>query len=67
LDEAIVRLGRHPEQTITAESLTAVGSRREWSAALTAIARVAPLDEESLERLVNWADFRRANSHVAQI
>jgi ATP-dependent Clp protease ATP-binding subunit ClpX len=59
LDEAIVELGRHPEQLVTVESLKAVGARPEWAAALEAIARVSPLEEESLERIVIWIDFRR--------
>jgi hypothetical protein len=59
LGEAVDQVGRHHEQAITVESLRAVGARPEWAAALAAIARVAPLDEESLGRIVGWVDFRR--------
>lgn len=58
-DEAIVALGRHPEQPITAQSLMGVGARPDWAAALTAIARVPPLDEQSLWRIINSVEFRR--------
>ena len=59
LDEAIVRLGRHPEQPVPVEALRAVGVRPEWAGALTAIARVPPLDEETLMRIVDWVEFRK--------
>src|SRR5258707_1346555 len=59
LDEAIVRLGRHPEQPVTAQALRAVEVRAEWARALAAIARVPPLDEETLERIVDRLEFRK--------
>jgi ATP-dependent Clp protease ATP-binding subunit ClpX len=59
LDEAIVRLGRHPEQPVPVEALRATGARPEWAGALTAIARVPPLDEETLTRIVDWVEFRK--------
>jgi ATP-dependent Clp protease ATP-binding subunit ClpX len=58
LDEATARLGRHPEQPVGVEELMAVGVRSDWAACLTGIARVGPLDEESLVRIVQWVDFR---------
>jgi ATP-dependent Clp protease ATP-binding subunit ClpX len=58
LDDAIVRLGRHPQQPVTVEALRAVGVRAEWAGALAAIARVPPLDEQSLARVVKCVDFR---------
>jgi ATP-dependent protease Clp ATPase subunit len=61
LDESITRLGRHVEQPVRVEDLTAVGVRPEWAGCLTGIARVGPLDEESLVRLVQWIDFRRCD------
>jgi len=58
LDEAITRLGRHSEQPVTVEELTAVGVQPDWVGCLGGIARVSPLDETSLERIVHWVDFR---------
>ena len=57
LDQAIVRLGRHPEQPIDVESLRAVGARPEWVAGLSAVAQVPTLDEENLKRIVECVDF----------
>ena len=61
LDEAIARLGRHAEQPVGVEELTAVGVRPDWARCLAGIARVAPLDEGSLVRIVQWVDFRCCN------
>jgi ATP-dependent Clp protease ATP-binding subunit ClpX len=57
LEEAITRLGRHSEQPVTAEGLTAAGMQPDWAGCLSGIARVGPLDEESLVRIVHWVDF----------
>jgi ATP-dependent Clp protease ATP-binding subunit ClpX len=62
LEDAIARLGRHPEQRVTADTLLATGARPEWVWQLRAIARTAPLDEETLTRMAAWADFHRADS-----
>jgi ATP-dependent Clp protease ATP-binding subunit ClpX len=59
LDEASARLGRHPEQPVTGEVLQAVGVRLDWTGYLAGIARVPPLDEETLARVVHGVDFRR--------
>jgi ATP-dependent Clp protease ATP-binding subunit ClpX len=56
LDEAAARLGRHPEQPITADILTAFGVRPRLAALFPFIARVAPLDEATLARIVPWLD-----------
>jgi ATP-dependent Clp protease ATP-binding subunit ClpX len=60
LDEAISALGRHPEQPVSAQALIASGASPRWAETLTAIARVRPLDEQTLTRLIGWVDFRRA-------
>jgi ATP-dependent Clp protease ATP-binding subunit ClpX len=57
LDEAVVRSGLHAGQPVRAEGLTAVGVRPDWAGCLAGIARVAPLDEETLARVVQWVDF----------
>jgi ATP-dependent Clp protease ATP-binding subunit ClpX len=57
LEEATSRLGRHPEQPVSPESLIGVGLRPECAICFTAIAHVTPLDEESLVRMVHWVDF----------
>jgi ATP-dependent Clp protease ATP-binding subunit ClpX len=62
LDEAMVGLGRHPEQPVTIEALTAVGARADFVRSLAGIARVAPLDEASLAQIVDWVDFRRSDT-----
>jgi ATP-dependent Clp protease ATP-binding subunit ClpX len=59
LDESIGPPGEN-EQPISVKSLEATGARSEWCEALTAIARLPQFDEESLGRIVNWIDFRRA-------
>jgi ATP-dependent Clp protease ATP-binding subunit ClpX len=59
LDEAITRLGRHSEQPVRVEELTAIGVQPDWAGCLAGIARVTPLDEGSLVRIVHWVDFRR--------
>jgi hypothetical protein len=59
LDESFARLGRRSEQPVTVEGLKAAGVQPDWADCLTGIARVAPLDEENLMRVVNWVEFAR--------
>jgi ATP-dependent Clp protease ATP-binding subunit ClpX len=59
LDEAIDRLGRHSEQPVTLDVLTALGAQPDWAVCLAGIARVIPLDEASLDRIVHGVDFSR--------
>jgi ATP-dependent Clp protease ATP-binding subunit ClpX len=59
LDEASARLGRHPERPVTVEVLQAVGVEPDWTDYLAGVARVSPLDEETLARIVHGVDFRR--------
>ncbi|HWY87230.1 MAG TPA: ClpX C4-type zinc finger protein [Gemmataceae bacterium] len=66
LDEASARLGRHPEQPMTVEVLQAVGVRADWTGYLAGVARVPPLDEETLARIVHGVDFRRVGSGPAE-
>jgi ATP-dependent Clp protease ATP-binding subunit ClpX len=65
LDEAIGRLGRHVEQPVTSEPLAAAGARADWACSFAAIARVAPLDEADLARIVHCVDFRRIDNGTA--
>jgi ATP-dependent Clp protease ATP-binding subunit ClpX len=62
LDEASARSGRPPEQPVTVEDLTATGVQPEWAGCLSGIARVTPLDETNLVRMVHWVDFRRCDT-----
>jgi ATP-dependent Clp protease ATP-binding subunit ClpX len=57
LNDAIARLGRHPEQPVTGDALIACGVLPELVGRLGLIARVAPLDEETLTRMVPWVDL----------
>jgi ATP-dependent Clp protease ATP-binding subunit ClpX len=57
LDEAVGQLGRPAEQAIMVEVLQAAGVRPEWTDAFAEIARVSPLDEQSLANIVNWVEF----------
>jgi ATP-dependent Clp protease ATP-binding subunit ClpX len=61
LEEGIARSGRHAEQPVRVEDLTGDGVRPDWAGCLAGIARVTPLDEASLVRLVQWVDFRCYN------
>jgi ATP-dependent Clp protease ATP-binding subunit ClpX len=63
LDEAISRSGRHPEQPIAGDALVTAGARPEWVRQLAAIARAAPLDEETLNRMAMCVDFDRVGLH----
>jgi ATP-dependent Clp protease ATP-binding subunit ClpX len=58
LEETITRSGRHVEQPVRIDDLRAAGVRSDWVGYLTGVARVAPLDEENLLRIVHWVDFR---------
>ena len=62
LDDAIAQSGRHPEQPVTADALIAAGARPEWVRHLVAIARAAPLDEQTLKRMAACVDFNRVDS-----
>jgi ATP-dependent protease Clp ATPase subunit len=62
LDEASARLGRHPEQPVTVEELQAVGVQADWASYLAGVARVPPLDEETLARVVDGVDFCRVGA-----
>jgi ATP-dependent Clp protease ATP-binding subunit ClpX len=62
LDEAITRLGRHPEQPVPRQALEAIGARPDWLDHLATIARVGALGDEDLWRIVQWVDFCRADS-----
>jgi ATP-dependent Clp protease ATP-binding subunit ClpX len=59
LDECLGRLGRHPEQPITSEVLRAFGMMPEFVERMGAIARVPPLDESTLVRIMSSVDFSR--------
>jgi ATP-dependent protease Clp ATPase subunit len=60
LDESDVGIDRHPEQPVTAQALKAIGMLPELLGQFGAIARVPPLEENTLKRLVGWVDFDRA-------
>jgi ATP-dependent Clp protease ATP-binding subunit ClpX len=66
IDEAIAHSGRHVEQPVRVEDLTAAGVRPDWAGCLTSIARVAPLNERSLVRIVKWIDFDRCESELRE-
>jgi ATP-dependent Clp protease ATP-binding subunit ClpX len=65
LDDVITRLGRHPEQPLSHDVLTAFGAMQEWVLQLGVIARAAPIDEETLARMVAAVDLRRLGSGTA--
>jgi ATP-dependent Clp protease ATP-binding subunit ClpX len=65
LDDAVARVGRHAEQPITDAVLVACGARPEWVRHLTAFARAAPLDEDTLARLATAADLGRLGGEPA--
>jgi ATP-dependent Clp protease ATP-binding subunit ClpX len=60
LDDTIARLENHQPESVVCDALLAFGVRPEWVQHTAAIARVAPLDEDALARLVKWVDFPRA-------
>jgi hypothetical protein len=62
LEEVVVRLGRHPEQPVTGETLAGLGVAPDLIRPLQALVRVAPLDEATLVRTVPLVDFDRAAS-----
>jgi ATP-dependent Clp protease ATP-binding subunit ClpX len=62
IDQTAERLGRHPEQPVTGDALIASGVMADFVGRLAAVARVAPLDEGTLGRMVPWVDFSRMGS-----
>ena len=54
----------HSGESADCEALLAFGVQPEWLQHIAAIARVAPLDEDTLSRLVTWVDFRRAEQEA---
>jgi ATP-dependent Clp protease ATP-binding subunit ClpX len=64
LDEVVARLGRHREQPVTGEALAAFGVIPNLVKRFQAIARVAPLDEQTLGRIVPFVDFGRMASEA---
>jgi ATP-dependent Clp protease ATP-binding subunit ClpX len=59
LDQAIARSGRHAEQPITGDTLIGFGAQPEWVRQLQAIARVTPIDDETLTKIAACFDFSR--------
>jgi ATP-dependent Clp protease ATP-binding subunit ClpX len=59
LGEVIARAGRHVEQPVTADVLLALGLGPGLVRRFGAIARVAPLDEETLARVLPWVALDR--------
>jgi ATP-dependent Clp protease ATP-binding subunit ClpX len=59
LHEVVTRRGRHPEQPVEADILVAYGMLPDFVGRLKGIARAAPLDEETLVRLLPLVDFGR--------
>lgn len=66
LDDAIVCAGLHEEQPVTVNELRVVGVQPEFATCLTGIARVTPLHEDSLARVVKWVDFSCCDSEPAE-
>lgn len=64
LDEVVAGMGRHHEQPITPDVLIGVGAEAEWVSHLAAFGRVAPLDEQSLARLVQMVHFAIKSGHA---
>jgi ATP-dependent Clp protease ATP-binding subunit ClpX len=62
LSDAVARPGRHDEQPVDREALAAAGMLPEMAYQFTEIARVTPLDEASLTRVVPWLDFSRVSA-----
>jgi ATP-dependent protease Clp ATPase subunit len=58
LEEAIASVPLR-DVPISSKALVDIGAHSRWATALTAFARVSPLDEKNLERLVPWLDFGR--------
>ncbi len=61
-DAVMTDMGRHPEQPITGDALLAFGVVPDLVRRLQVIERVAPLDEETVARVVSWVDFSRMAS-----
>jgi ATP-dependent Clp protease ATP-binding subunit ClpX len=66
LDEVVAQLGRHPEQAVTGEILAGFGMSPDLVQRFQAIVRVAPLDEETLVRIVPFVEFDRMASGSAE-
>jgi ATP-dependent Clp protease ATP-binding subunit ClpX len=64
LNECVARLGRHPEQPITGKVLTSFGMLPNFVEQLGAIARVPPLDESTLVRIMSCVDFSRVEKKI---
>jgi ATP-dependent Clp protease ATP-binding subunit ClpX len=64
LSDAVARPGRHDEQPVDGEVLAA-GMLPELASQFSEIARVTPLDEASLTRMVQWLDFNRVSAMQA--
>jgi ATP-dependent Clp protease ATP-binding subunit ClpX len=67
LDGVAARLGRHPEQLVIGEMLAELGVAPELVRRFRAIARVVPLDEEALVRLVLAVDYGRMTGQHADL
>ncbi len=65
IEETATRMGRHAEQPVTGEILMALGVLPSLVGHLQSIARVAPLDEETLGRMIPWVDLGRVGSASA--
>jgi ATP-dependent Clp protease ATP-binding subunit ClpX len=66
LDEVAARLGRHPEQPVTGETLAGLGMIPDLVRRLQAVVKVVPLDEETLARIMPFVDFDRMSSECAE-
>jgi ATP-dependent Clp protease ATP-binding subunit ClpX len=62
LDAIITGMGRHPEQPVTRDVLLTFGVVPDLVRRFQDIVRVAPLDEETLARIVPWVDLDRMES-----
>jgi ATP-dependent protease Clp ATPase subunit len=59
LDRVMVHRGRHPEQPVNTEDLRAFGLPLDLAERVQAMVRVAPLDEETVVRVVSCLDLAR--------
>jgi ATP-dependent Clp protease ATP-binding subunit ClpX len=64
LDDLMARSENLQQESSAREALLAFGVQPEWLKHFAAIARVAPLDEDALARLVKWVDFPRAEQEA---
>ncbi len=58
LDDVISRLGQHPEQPLSGESLLAFGMAPRLVKRVAGIVKVAPLDEETVANMIPWVDLK---------